>query len=51
MPLSTIIMANIMYNTPVGRKMLLKENIKTAEKAFLYYYLMQESRKKKLGKV
>ena len=45
MPLHTIIMSDIVYNTPVGRKMRSKSNIKNAEKVFLYYYLMLEIRK------
>ena len=40
MPLSTIIMSDIMYNTQIGRKMLAKEHVKKAEKVFLYYYIM-----------
>lgn len=42
MPLSTLITSDIMYNTAVGQRMMKKENIKKADKIFLYYYLMQE---------
>ena len=45
MPLSTLITADIMFNTAVGRRMMQKDNIRKAEKIFLYYYLMQERKK------
>ena len=50
MPLSTLITSDIMYNTAVGQRMMKKENIKKADKIFLYYYLMQERQKVATGR-